>query len=105
MKTYGEKGSGLSMVGSECTCLFYWSSSLNKVTKKYIKPSLDFSISKNARTTKTSKQWMKLRLDIMRFNHGGCHLVLQQKEAFLVSPSGWGFGTSVIRNGVVICLS
>lgn len=43
MKTYGEKGSGLSMVGCECTCLFYWSSSLNKVTKKYINPSLDFN--------------------------------------------------------------
>ena len=30
----------LSMVAHEHTCLFNWSSSLNKVTQKYIKPSL-----------------------------------------------------------------
>ena len=32
----------LPMVGSERTCIFHWSQSLDKVTQKYIKTSLQF---------------------------------------------------------------
>ena len=39
---YNEGDLSLPMVGRERTCLFHWSQSLNKVTQKYIKTSLQF---------------------------------------------------------------
>ena len=41
-KTYGDRDPNLSTIGRECTCLFHWFASLEKVTHKYIKPSLQF---------------------------------------------------------------
>jgi hypothetical protein len=41
-KIYGENDPNLPMVGRECTCLFHLSQSLDKVTQKYIKTSLQF---------------------------------------------------------------
>jgi hypothetical protein len=39
---YGDGDPNLPMVARERTCLFHWSVSLDKVTQKYIKPSLQF---------------------------------------------------------------
>ena len=39
---YGDDDPSLPMVARESTCLFHWFVSLNKVTQKYIKPSLQF---------------------------------------------------------------
>jgi hypothetical protein len=39
---YGDGDPSLPIVARERTCLFHWSASLNKVTQKYIKPSLQF---------------------------------------------------------------
>jgi hypothetical protein len=39
---YGDGDPSLPMVARERTCLFHWSASLDKVTHKYIKPSLQF---------------------------------------------------------------
>lgn len=39
-KLYRDGDSSLSMVGRECTCVFHWCASLDKVTQIYIKPSL-----------------------------------------------------------------
>ena len=39
---YGDGDPSLSMVAHERTCLFHWSTSLDKVTQKYIKPFLQF---------------------------------------------------------------
>src|ERR1700737_2135863 len=41
-KIYGVGDPSLPMVGRERTCLFHWSQSLDKVTQKYIKTSLQF---------------------------------------------------------------
>ena len=42
MKTYEDSDPSLPMVGHECTCLFHWCVSLEKVTHKYIKPTFLF---------------------------------------------------------------
>ena len=39
---YGNGDPSLPMVARERTCLFHWSASLDKVTQKYIKSSLQF---------------------------------------------------------------
>jgi hypothetical protein len=39
---YEDGDPSIPMVAREHTCLFHWSASLNKVTQKYIKPSLQF---------------------------------------------------------------
>ena len=55
-KIYGEGAPSLPMVGRERTCLFHWSQSLDKVTQKYIKTSLQFQhkqLCKNYIYTKT----------------------------------------------------
>ena len=39
---YNDGDPTLPMVTRERTCLFHWCASLDKVTKKYIKPSLQF---------------------------------------------------------------
>ena len=41
-KVYDVGDPSLPMVGHECTCIFYWSQSLDKVTQKYIKTFLQF---------------------------------------------------------------
>ena len=41
-RVYGDGDPSLPMVARERTCLFHWSASLDKVTQKYIKPSLQF---------------------------------------------------------------
>jgi hypothetical protein len=60
-----------------------------------------FNTNNYAKIIKTRKQLMKLKLNIMSFVHGGCHLKLPWKKSFSSCPSGWGFGTFVIGNGVV----
>ncbi len=37
---YGYGDPSIKMVDNECTCLFYWIQSLNRHTKKLIKPKL-----------------------------------------------------------------
>ena len=41
-KIYGDGDRTLLMVANERICLFHWYANLNKVTQKYIKPSLQF---------------------------------------------------------------
>lgn len=41
-KIYGDGDPNLPMIGRERTCLFQWSTNLEKVTHNYIKPSLQF---------------------------------------------------------------
>ena len=39
---YGDGDPSLPVVARECTCLFHWSASLDKMIQKYIKPFLQF---------------------------------------------------------------
>jgi hypothetical protein len=53
---YGDGDPSLPMVARECTCIFHWSASLDTVTQKYIKPSLQFQhkqMCKDYKYTKT----------------------------------------------------
>ena len=71
-----EGDSTLPMVGCECTCLFYWSQRLDKVTQKYIKTSLQFQYKHLCKDYEDEKIMDEAKLNIMSFVHGGCYLDL-----------------------------
>ena len=52
---YGDSDLSLSIVARERTCLFHWSASLDKVTQKYIKPSLQFQYKQICKDYKDAK--------------------------------------------------
>ena len=100
---YGEGDQSLPMVGRECGSPSHWSQSLENITQKSIKAFYKFNTNIYTRTTRMQKQYMKWKINIMAFVHGGCHLELPQKKTLLGSLSGWAFDTiSVLSNGVVI---
>ena len=72
---------------------------LHRSTSRHL---YNFSANIYVRTTRMQKQWMKPKLNIMSFVHGGCHLELPHKKALSGFLSGWVFDTSIIDNGVVI---
>ena len=53
---YGDSDPTLPMVAHERTCLFHWSTSFDKVTQKYIKPSLQFQHKQLCKDYKDAKQ-------------------------------------------------
>ena len=62
-----------------------WKMSRKSVSRHFYK----FNTNIYTRTTRTQKQYMKWKINIMAFVHGGCHLELPQKKALLGSLSGW----------------
>ena len=54
-KIYEDGDPSLPMVVHGCVCLFHWFASLDKVTKKYIKPSLQFEHNQICKDYKDAK--------------------------------------------------
>ena len=52
---YGDGDPSLPMVVRENTCFFHWSASLDKMTQKYIKPSLQFQYKQICKDPKDAK--------------------------------------------------
>lgn len=102
-KIYKEGDSKLPKMGHECTYLFHWLSNLDKVTHEYMKASLQFHHKQLCKDYKdVQKQLKKSTLNIMWFDHGGCHLELPRDKTSLDSLNGLVSSTFVRGNGVVI---
>ena len=71
-KLYRDGDPSLSMVSCECTCIFHWWASLDKVTQKYIKPSLLFQHKKFTRITRLPCDERCSVQTMMSFVHDGC---------------------------------
>ena len=89
------------MVGSERTCIFHWSQSLDKVTQKYIKTSLQFHHKQLCKDYKDAKTIDEAETKYHVICSWWLNPELPQKKAFSAYPSGWDFGTFVKGNGVV----
>ena len=100
---YGDGDPSLPMVARERTCLFHWSASLDKVTQKYIKPSLQFQHKQICKDYKDAVTMDDAETKYHVIRSWWLSSGAATEEGILAFWSGWDFGTSVIDNGVVIC--
>ena len=90
------------MVSHEHICLFHCSQSLDKMTQKYIKASLQFQYKQLYKDYKDAKTMDKAETKYHVIRSWWLSSGAATKKTFTCSPSGWGSDTSVIDNGVVV---
>ena len=100
---YGDGDPILPMVARERTCLFHWFASLDKVTQKYIKLSLQFQYKQLCKDYKDAKTMDDAETKYYVICSWWLSSGATTEEGILGLSKLLGFCISVTDNGVVTC--